>query len=379
MISAGLGTSLFTLPSLCDRVGILPLLGYLLAGACFSYYSMVMIGRCFLNRQVRSFSHMAQTAAGSGFRACTEAAVLLFVLGTAVCYLVFVSDIVATQLAPEAGKLESVRKVLVLMLALAGTACCLFERQARGHLDLLQRCCVPLTFALLFGAFFSTACFGYERTPLSVPPLAARRWDLAWAVSGQPAVHLNVFAMTLFCYMNHFVLFSVLGRMKQPCPASFTRIFRLVHCAELLLAGALALGGYALLHGHAEIKLLIVDSIDSWPFLLTKCCLCLVLFANLTIYQASFAETLAECLAKEHRLPEFKLAFVWGSCLIAFFYKNVMVVLGLVGGVAGTIILGAAPALCYMILEGVRPPFVVLAYSLLTLCGFAGAVSTLLL
>jgi amino acid permease len=68
LLASAMGSGMFNLPYRVDRVGIIPVLLYILAGGLFSYIGMYLISRLIIRFKISSYSEMCEKAYGVYFK-----------------------------------------------------------------------------------------------------------------------------------------------------------------------------------------------------------------------------------------------------------------------------------------------------------------------
>jgi amino acid permease len=93
---------------------------------------------------------------------------------------------------------------------------------------------------------------------------------LKWANFDNPWLQLVGFASTIFCYVNHQMVFPISQELANPTMRRLHKIFDRAHISEALIYMVVGVMGYLLLFQEKHIDSIVLQSITTTPMLIGK-------------------------------------------------------------------------------------------------------------
>jgi amino acid permease len=288
LLASAMGTGMFSFPYLAEEAGLAMVILYICLAAIFSMGSMYMIAELGLTLKVQSYGDMAELALGRGFRRLSEFCVVIYPWGITICFQVVFSKLML-ELLQEAfkvkfssdGEKELVRKLIVVGAILVNLVF-IFKKD----LSALRYTTLLGTSSVFYCiiAVLITCLVGGDAKDISIPSIFSndpQRWKaVQWfrldtetdskGTTNYAVLQFACVATTIFCFVNHQLIFPLMNKLKRPSMRRLSKIFLRATMGELVLYLLITLTGYLFLAGHATIEGIVIENFDSVPFLVAK-------------------------------------------------------------------------------------------------------------
>lgn len=158
-----------------------------------------------------------------------------------------------------------------------------------------------------------------------------------------PLRQLSGIATTIFCFVNHQMIFPLADELKRPSQERLRRIFNRAHIFESIVYLTVVTFGYLLLF-ETKIQAVVIESIPTIPMLVGKFMMTMTLFFAVPLNTLPAREMFFKSFdldkdsTKIHVLVSCGFAFI--GCAIAMVFANVSTYFGLLGGSCGTLMAG---------------------------------------
>lgn len=98
----------------------------------------------------------------------------------------------------------------------------------------------------------------------------------------KPLLQMAGMASTIFCFVNHQMIFPLAHELKRPSQRRLHRIFNRAHFSESTVYLIVAIFGYLLLF-EEKIQPIVIESIPTIPMLIGKCLMMITLFFSVPL------------------------------------------------------------------------------------------------
>ena len=153
---------------------------------------------------------------------------------------------------------------------------------------ILKKNLYSLRFITLLGTLFVfynaavivvTAFTGFTYKEKVFPSIVEREnWDLLQLFNfNRPLRQMSGIATTIFCFVNHQMIFPLAHELKRPSQIRLRRIFNRAHLFESIVYMIVVIFGYLLLF-EIKIQAVVIESIPTTPMLIGKILMSFTLF-----------------------------------------------------------------------------------------------------
>lgn len=269
LLASAMGTGMFSFPYLCNEAGLGMVTIYILIGAAFSAGSMYMLTEICIEKQITSYSEMAEKLVSLNFRRFAEFCVVIYPWGITICFQVVFSKLFLELLKEAfhvkfstAGNEELVRK-LVVGVSILVNLIFIFKKDlsALRYTTLLGTCSVFYCIVAVLLTAFVGGNARNQAGEVAIPSLfssAEQRWNnMKWFnfdnlpnAANHIILQFAVIATVIFCYVNHQMLFPLMSHLKRPSFPRLFKIIRRVHVGEIIFYLLISYSGYLFLVGY---------------------------------------------------------------------------------------------------------------------------------
>jgi amino acid permease len=286
MMASAMGTGLFSFPWIAKNTGFAFMLIYIVIAGLFSLVAMYLLMSVAKPNRIISYNDLAELAYGKAFKRISEFCVIFYAWGITICFQVVFAKFVV----------EILDQIFDLDVFIPGS---ITQFNSRGTLIRLVTNAVAISinmvfilkrdlYALRFITILGTLAVGYNTIVILITAFTgftykkgdmlphyyesilspSRDWtSFKMANFGNPLLHLVGFASTIFCYVNHQMIFPMADELANPTLRRLHKIFHRAHISEGAVYMTVGIMGYLLLYEN-RIDSLVLQSITTTPMLI---------------------------------------------------------------------------------------------------------------
>ena len=328
----------------------------IMIGCAFSLISMFLLMSIALPKKVKSYNDLAELAYGRWLKRVSEFCIIIYSWGITICFQVIFAKFVV-EAANEIFGVDVYANPITHELNHTGNTIRLVSNALNISINMifiLKKDLYSLRFITLLGTFFVfynafviliTAFTGFElHDGTHIPPITKKDYSgLRMFNFDQPLQLMAAVANTVFCFVNHQMIFPLAHELKRPSLIRLKRIFNRAHFFESSVYLTVVLFGYLLVFELQIIQPIVIESIRTVPMLVGKCLMMITLFFAVPLNtmparEMFFSSTGIVKSTKNHVLVSCGFAFI--GCGIAMVFVKVNSYFGLLGGSCGTLMAG---------------------------------------
>lgn len=409
-----MGTGLFSYPWIASNTGLASLIIYIVVGGMFSLYAMYLLMSVSQPNNIKTYNELAELAYGKVLKRISEFCVVFYAWGITICFQVvfakFVVEIISQifdsiNLYQPGSRTEfnstgNIVRLVTNTVAILVNLIFIFKKDLYS----LRFITILGTMAVIYNTLiiFVTALTGFDYEKGDVKyhyeSILSKNKDwsgLRWFNFDNPWLQLVGFANTIFCYVNHQMIFPMADELVKPSKRRLHKIFDRAHFTEGIIYLLVGLMGYLLLF-EQSIDSVVLQSITTIPMLIGK-------LSQLRRKMPNAHHTVF-CSASQHATSKIDAIYFFGNLkeqqksLYRLSYPGTVELWNRYGFPKGHNIfriarwysrhhdcrygnirhLGTIPAMCYLKLtprpmSDIRCIAVLVLYSIMTICGFVGA------
>jgi amino acid permease len=246
-MASAMGTGLFMFPWIAKNTGLAFLLIYIAVGGMFSLFSMYMLMSVAKPNHIKNYNELADFAYGKPLKRVSEFCVIIYAWGITVCFQVvfakFVVEILDQLFGLDVFEPGSTTKFnslgnTIRLLTNAGAICVNMIFILKKDLYSLRFITILGTGAVVYNTLviMVTAFTGFtyqkgaeQHDVLSIVSPDKDYSKLQWANFDNPWLQLVGFASTIFCYVNHQMIFPMSQELAKPSMRRLHKIFDRAH------------------------------------------------------------------------------------------------------------------------------------------------------
>lgn len=284
-MASAMGTGLFSFPWIAKNTGFVFLMLYILVGGMYSMVAMFLLMSVAQPNKIKSYNELAELAYGKVLKRISEFCVIFYAWGITICFQVvfakFVLEILEQIFDLDIFVAGSTTKfnglgTMIRLLTNGGAIALNMIFILKKDLYSLRFITILGTLAVVYNSIviLVTAFVGFTydkgditRTYSSIVSQNHDWSGFQWANFSNPWLQLVGFASTIFCYVNHQMIFPMAEELANPTPKRLHKIFTRAHSAEATIYSIVGVMGYLLLCDY-EIDSVVLQSITTIPMLI---------------------------------------------------------------------------------------------------------------